>query len=106
MLDSKRRPRPPAGYAHHPNTPKASMTPKPPSAKQLPYLRAHANRAGQTFTYPATSRQASAEIRRLKATAPSTPAELAIECDDHTSEHAARQRGALVPIGEDETCAS
>jgi len=43
------------------------MTPKPPSARQLDYLRALANRTGQTFTYPRTSRDASREIQRLKA---------------------------------------
>lgn len=37
-----------------------------PSAKQLAYLRALADRTGQTFTYPRTARQASAEIRRLQ----------------------------------------
>ena len=42
------------------------MTPKPPSARQLNYLKALANRTGQTFTYPKTSRDASREIQRLK----------------------------------------
>ena len=40
--------------------------PKRPSAKQLAYLRSLALRAGQTFTTPATSAQASREIDRLK----------------------------------------
>ena len=38
-----------------------------PTAKQLGYLRALAERAGQTFAYPRTRQQASAEIRRLRA---------------------------------------
>jgi hypothetical protein len=38
-----------------------------PTAKQFAYPRALADRAGQTFTYPRTRRQASAEIRRLRA---------------------------------------
>ena len=38
-----------------------------PTAKQLRYLRALANSRGQTFTYPTTKAQASAEIRRLQA---------------------------------------
>ncbi|HTX09509.1 MAG TPA: hypothetical protein VME22_12905 [Solirubrobacteraceae bacterium] len=42
------------------------MTPKPPTPRQLNYLKALANRTGQTFTYPRTSAQASAEIHRLK----------------------------------------
>lgn len=74
------------------------MTPTPPSAKQLAYLRALATRAGQTFTHPKTSRDASREIRRLKAIRASTPVEIAIERDDHASEHAARERSTLVPI--------
>ena len=50
-----------------------------PSAKQLAYLRALAHRAGQTFAYPRTAAQASAEIRRLKRAKPSSRTELAIE---------------------------
>jgi hypothetical protein len=50
-----------------------------PTARQLAYLRSLANRAGQTFAYPQTSAQASAEIRRLKAVQPSTQVERAIE---------------------------
>ena len=46
------------------------MTPKPPSARQLNYLKALANRTGQTFTYPKTSRDASREIQRLKTVRP------------------------------------
>jgi hypothetical protein len=38
-----------------------------PTVKQLAYLRALAARVGQSFAYPRTRRQASAEIRRLGA---------------------------------------
>jgi hypothetical protein len=38
-----------------------------PTAKQLSYLRDLANSRGQTFRYPETRAQASAEIRRLRA---------------------------------------
>ncbi len=51
------------------------MSSKPPTTKQLAYLRALAERTGQTFVTPRTSRDASAEIRRLKA----TPAESRLE---------------------------
>jgi hypothetical protein len=51
------------------------MSSKPPTAKQLAYLRALTERTGQTFATPRTSRGASAEIRRLKA----TPAESRLE---------------------------
>jgi hypothetical protein len=43
------------------------MSSKPPTAKQLAYLRALAERTGQTFSSPRTRTQASAEIRRLKS---------------------------------------
>jgi hypothetical protein len=50
-----------------------------PTAKQLAYLRALADRAGQTFAYPHTRRQASAEIKRLRAQKPSSRVERRIE---------------------------
>jgi hypothetical protein len=45
---------------HHPS-------PDGPKPKQLRYLRALATNRGQTFTYPRTKAQASAEIGRLEA---------------------------------------
>ncbi len=50
-----------------------------PTTKQLSYLRTLADRTGQTFAYPRTCTQASAEIRRLKAATPSTRLERALE---------------------------
>lgn len=50
-----------------------------PTNKQLSYLRALADRTGQTFAYPRTCTQASAEIRRLKAATASTRSERARE---------------------------
>lgn len=44
-----------------------STTAKPPSDKQLRYLRNLASQRGETFTHPATAAAASAEIERLKA---------------------------------------
>ena len=78
------------------------MTPKPPSARQLNYLKALANRTGQTFTYPKTSVQASREIQRLKSTQPSTASELAIERFDLAAENAAREANCDVTIRPDE----
>ena len=49
-----------------------------PSRRQLAYLRALADRAGQTFAYPQTRRQASLEIQRLERTVPDTPIAQAI----------------------------
>lgn len=50
-----------------------------PTAKQLSYLRALAERAGQTFAYPRTASQASREIRRLKGARASTRLERRLE---------------------------
>ena len=46
-----------------------------PTARQLAYLKALAQRTGQTFAYPRTTREASAQIARLRATRPDTNAE-------------------------------
>ena len=46
---------------------------RPP--KQLRYLRALAQRTGQTFTYPHTTEAASAEIKRLQSQKPTPAAE-------------------------------
>ncbi|MHB8659786.1 MAG: hypothetical protein ACYC91_17925 [Solirubrobacteraceae bacterium] len=59
--------------------PEASMTHKPPSSKQLKFLKALADRTGQTFEWPTSSAAASREIQRLKNTRPSTGLERAIE---------------------------
>jgi len=58
------------------------MSSKPPTFKQLAYLRALAERTGQTFTTPRTSQEASAEIRRLKAAPAETRLERRIERDE------------------------
>lgn len=50
-----------------------------PSSRQLRYLKGLADRTGQTFTYPTTSAEASAEIERLKGTVPSSRVEVRIE---------------------------
>ena len=46
--------------------------PDKPTSRQLNYLRALANRTGQTFTYPTTVAEASREIERLKQAQPAT----------------------------------
>lgn len=74
------------------------MTPKPPSARQLNYLKALANRTGQTFAYPKTSRDASREIQRLRTAQPSTELERYLEAFDFAAEQAAREANCGVPI--------
>ena len=46
-----------------------------PTKPQLAYLRSLADRTGQTFTYPHTFDDASAEIDRLRRVAPQSPSE-------------------------------
>ncbi len=58
------------------------MSSKPPTAKQLAYLQALAERTGQTFATPRTSREASTEIHRLKATPAATRVERRLERDE------------------------
>ena len=58
------------------------MSSKPPTPKQLAYLRALAERTGQTFATPQTSRDASAEIRRLKTAPADSHVERRIERDE------------------------
>jgi hypothetical protein len=41
-------------------------TDRPPTSKQLRYLRDLATRAGQTFAYPRSASEASRQIERLK----------------------------------------
>jgi hypothetical protein len=83
-----------------PTTPhqEASMTPKPPSARQLNYLKALANRTGQTFTYPKTHSDASRDIQRLKTVRPSSRIELELERLDLTAEQLAREANCDVPV--------
>jgi hypothetical protein len=50
-----------------------------PSPRQLQFLKSLAERTGQTFTYPKTSAQASAEIDRLKHTRPESRRDRAYE---------------------------
>ena len=76
-----------AGHAQHPTTEAADVD-KPPTAKQLAYLKVLAERAGQTFATPRTSQDASAEIRRLKA----TPAESRARAEDRTQRDRRRDR--------------
>jgi hypothetical protein len=50
-------------------------TASPPTAKQLDYLRDLALGRGQSFAYPATSQEASREIKRLLRAKRTSPAD-------------------------------
>ncbi|MFL5861527.1 MAG: hypothetical protein ACJ780_12205 [Solirubrobacteraceae bacterium] len=64
-----------------PTTPdqEATMAQKPPTRRQINYLKALAECTGQTFPWPHSSAAASREITRLKTTRASTGLERAIE---------------------------
>lgn len=66
-----------------------------PTAKQLAYLRTLAQQTATTFTYPASAAQASAEIRRLKTLAPSTPADARREQREVQDDLATRPNDAV-----------
>jgi hypothetical protein len=57
----------------------ATTTNGKPTSRQLSYLKSLADRTGQTFTYPQTSRQASQEINRLMHIQPNTRTERYVE---------------------------
>jgi hypothetical protein len=51
----------------------------PPSAKQLRYLRNLAETRGESFAYPRSAAEASAEIERLKSRRPNSTVERRFE---------------------------
>lgn len=59
-----------------------STSANPPSVKQLRYLRGLAAQRGESFAYPRTAAQASAEIERLKGRPRSSAAERRAERAD------------------------
>ena len=58
------------------------MQSKPPTAKQLAYLKALGERSGRTVAWPRTSRDASVEIRKLRTAQPDSRLERRIEQRD------------------------
>jgi hypothetical protein len=67
-----------------------------PSAKQLRFLQSLAMQRGESFTYPATAAQASAEIERLKGRRRGSYSERRIERDQVSRDMAARGGAAAV----------
>jgi hypothetical protein len=56
-----------------------SVTVKPPSARQMRYLRSLASQRGESFAFPRTAAEASAEIERLKGRRRSSATERRVE---------------------------
>jgi len=73
---------------------------KPPTSRQLAYLRVLAERTGQTFVAPTTSGEASREIRRLKAVPRSTRADRAFERERATDGNVSVTYGTAPRDGE------
>jgi len=73
-----------------------------PTPRQLAYLKSLAEATTTTFTYPKSSAQASAEIRRIKARPRSSTGERTRERRDVQRELAERpQDAAAVRVGRD-----
>jgi hypothetical protein len=72
------------------------MSQKPPTRRQLNYLKALAARTGQTFEWPRSSAAASRAIQRLKNVRPSTELERAIERFGDTQVIEAAQDAAVI----------
>lgn len=76
-------------------------TSRPPSAKQIRYLKNLAKKMGRSFAWPSTSRQASEEIRALKEAEP-------VSAEERQEEHQqiqgdlARQSGGAARVEADE----
>lgn len=73
-----------------------SVTARPPSAKQMRYLRSLAAQRGESFAYPQTAAEASAEIERLKGRRRSSATERRIEREQVSRDMAARGGAAAV----------
>ena len=72
-----------------------NATQRPPTAKQLRYLRSLAAQRGESFSYPAFAAEASAEIERLKTAAAAATSSAA----SSVSKSAATWRAAAMRFG-------
>ena len=72
----------------------------PATAKQLRYLRNLASQRGETFGYPRSAAEASAEIERLKGRRRQNPVERFIETDRVSGEVA--ELGDAASVRDDE----
>jgi len=72
----------------------------PPTAKQLRYLRGLAEARGESFAYPGSVAEASAEIERLKARRPESRVERKL--DRLATSRAMAERGDATAIRDEE----
>lgn len=73
---------------------------KPPTAKQLRYLRVLAGRTGTSFSPPNTAREASRAIAALKARPASSPVEVYLDVERTLEEREGAHTGTDVVPGE------
>ncbi len=73
-----------------------NATQQPPSDKQLRYLRSLAAQRGESFSYPHSAAEASAEIERLKARRRGSYVERRIEREQVSRDMASRGDAASV----------
>jgi hypothetical protein len=73
----------------------------PPKPRQLSYLKDLAKKAGETFVYPQTRAQASAEITRLLARKRLSPAERRREVFEARSQAGERHGDAAAVRGDE-----
>lgn len=73
-----------------------SVTARPPTAKQLRYLRTLAEQRGESFAHPHSAAEASAEIERLKGRRRGSRVERRIEREQVSRAMAARGGAAAV----------
>jgi len=71
-------------------------TQRPPSDKQLRYLRSLAAQRGESFSYPHSAAEASTEIERLKSRRRGSYVERRIEREQVSRDMASRGDGASV----------
>jgi hypothetical protein len=76
------------------------MENRAPTAKQLRYLRGLAEQRGESFAYPQTAAEASAEIERLKARRPESRIDRKL--DRLATSRAMAERGDSAAVAEDE----
>jgi hypothetical protein len=76
------------------------MNSPPPTAKQLRYLRGLAESRGESFAYPQSVAEASAEIERLKSRRPDTRNDRHL--DRLAISRAMAARGDSAAVGENE----
>lgn len=89
----------PSTHTTQARPPQDPAAPPKPTAKQMRYLRDLADRLGQTFAYPSTRREASAEIQRLKALAAGRERDL--DRDTARREHLQTSRDMAEQFGGD-----